>query len=280
LKILALPFGTAALVRDAGPDGRPMLFREVFGPDSFDNLPERVPLQRMHQRSEPIGWATPRLTAAGVEATAELLDTVRARDSLVEVGAKLMSGVSVGFVADGKRDRWSLPSRPATLPQVHRRGAELVELSLVPKGAYENASVLGTFERDARAHAESEAVLAPLRRAREQQAAARRQSAADLLQWVDQLRAEPVRRIDPDQPPSASAPAEVGTVTLSVGGQLLRVHGTSDVDTAVSRADQAWRHGQLAGRSYGAGAFDLRDYLADHGIELLPRRDTGWPRTG
>jgi phage head maturation protease len=235
LRLLAVPFGSAALVRDAGPDGKPLLFREVFTRESFGELPDRVPLQRMHLRSEPIGWAAPRLTDAGIEATGQLVDTQRARDSLVEVRAELMNGVSVGFVADPGRDEWSLPVRPRTLPQVHRRGAELVELSLVPRGAYAEATVLGVFEREAAAHAASEAIMAPFRARAAAEEGERRQRDLELLEWVDQLVEQRNTELSTPIPPAPG-----GLVSgITVRGQTgeFHVEGTDDYDQAVWQAD-------------------------------------------
>ena len=58
--------------------------------------------------------------------------------------------MSAGFVAGGRQE-WRRPERPGAPPLVIRRNAEVVEVSLVLEGAYDNARVVSVNQRTAQA---------------------------------------------------------------------------------------------------------------------------------
>lgn len=214
LRVRALTWGEPAVIREVGADGRMVVYRERFDDKSFAEIPDRVPLLRHHYRSEPIGWATLAVGPDGLLGTAETVDTVRARDTLVEVDAGLSACCSISFEVDEGRDVWSAPTRgqARALPSVLRRGATLYELSIVHRGAYPSARV-ELFDPADELHKLSERELAPLREQRERELAARRARNAELMDWV----APP-----PPIPPAQPAPEPVDLAGIIPDRVLVR----------------------------------------------------------
>lgn len=198
LRVFALRWGEEAVIREADGRGDVIVYRETFDSESFDSIPPRVPLQRFHYGSEPIGWATLAVGPDGLLGTAELIDTVRARDSEAEIRAELASRASISFQIDPKRDVWKSPprGRAGALPSVLRRNVTLREVSIVGQGAYPSAHV-ELFDPAHEAHKASERELAPMRAQLDREAAERRAMSRALMDW------------DPGPPPIPAAPEPV-----------------------------------------------------------------------
>lgn len=245
IKALAVPFGEAATIGET-IDGQRRIYREVFSANSFAQVPDRVPWVRRHDRNNVLGWAKLRVTSKGLEMEAEPLDTGNARDALAEVKSGLLRGISIGFMADPDRDIWT--RQAGELPVVKRRGVELIEISLVARGAYDSALVT-EVSRVSWQHQESELIMAPYRQAREQQRARNHAESQQLLADMARLaKAAPVPLNEPvpaqngggspDTPRAAQLVTGATVVALGPGVRLtIDAEGYEAVQLAHRYAD-------------------------------------------
>jgi phage head maturation protease len=142
-------FGTATIVEPTR-DGGWVAFDERWDADSFVT-PERLPMRLLteHHRTEPVGWVESIDTEAdGVYGQGHLVGGTEALAHLRALAAEgLRSDISVGFVADRRRDVWSRPTRTNGLASVLRRGARIAEVSIVTAGAIPGAELLAITTR-------------------------------------------------------------------------------------------------------------------------------------
>lgn len=205
---LAMPYGEEVVIGEI-VDGERQVYRETFDDKSWAPLPKRVPFLRSHLRAQsPLGWTTVANRAGGLHVLIDpIAGSTAANDATAEVRSGVVKGLSVGFWPDPDHDEIDAKDR-RRLPLVRRRGAVLREVSLALQGAYPSAKIT-SVDADADAHAESEKLLEPMRRAMEIDAADRRRSDAELLAWLDRETAPKVAEklvvtsTDPERKPLA-----------------------------------------------------------------------------
>lgn len=142
LSLRLIPFDKPQLVGDVVGD-RTVIYFERWDKSSFDSLPSRIPLLRGHDVRAPVGWVESLWKRDdGLDGEARLVGSPEEiRNLTALIGADLLSGASIGFSPDGKRDVWSRGGRNDRPPQVTRRGARIHEASLVLEAAYRDARV-------------------------------------------------------------------------------------------------------------------------------------------
>jgi HK97 family phage prohead protease len=136
---LAVPYDAPTEVRDAG-----RIYRERFDVRSFLPHGDHVPLFANHaHRSDPaalpIGRAlTLRNDARGLVGEFRVSETLAGDEALALIRDGALDAFSVGFIPDMAADEWS-----ATRDAVVRRGARLLEVSVVAFPAYPGAVIAG-----------------------------------------------------------------------------------------------------------------------------------------
>lgn len=147
VRLRAIAFGTHEII-ERGPQGF-VAFRETWDANSIE--PPKMPMRLLiaHDRRMPIGW----LESADVEPDGVWMNgrLVGSPEALASVRAlaseQLRSQVSVGFHADRQRDVWVKPEPGGTLASVSRRGACVVEVSLVDTAAVKGSHLASITTR-------------------------------------------------------------------------------------------------------------------------------------
>jgi HK97 family phage prohead protease len=211
---LLIPFDRVTVVGDR-IDGHLVVMREVFDAQSVDLDDRLIPLLLAHDDAHPIGrvdrlWQSGR----GVEMEATLVGSSQELDGVRErAGHGVMSGLSIAFRSDDRRDVWTAPTYEGGLPLVRRRGVRIREASLVTFPAYDVARI-DTIRNRTEHQLESDTIIADFRARREKaETQARAQRTArqhELRAIVDQLRRTapviPTREAPPAPSPVTVAP--------------------------------------------------------------------------
>lgn len=213
LRLLAIAFGTSTIV-ERSPDGF-VAYRETWDPDSV--APVKLPLRLLiaHDRRMPVGWLeSVDVEPDGIWMNGRLVGSPEALTSVRALAAEeLRSAVSIGFHANPELDQWAKPEAVGGLATVTRRGARLIEASLVDVAAITGSRLAAITVRAPGLSPASKATLAAIPKPSEKVLAYRRQAA------FDQIRRE-VAAAPPRQPTAAELLTEA--TQLVAAGQRWR----------------------------------------------------------
>jgi HK97 family phage prohead protease len=277
----AIPYGVPTVVKDY-VGGELKLFREQFDRESWQSLPERIPVVRGHAKNSPIGWGALDSTDRGLTVDIDYIDgSVAASDARAEVQSQVMTGLSISFRCDQDADVHEVDRHSPVPLTIHRRGAVLLEVSLVAHPAYDGARITAPSLDRWRVE-ESARILAPYAAARKARQAADQALMERALATVRAGEALSGRLRQQGQIPGGIAPpgaASAAGRTAGPGrgteqrGYLVSWQGVR-VRVPATTLDAAERQARSAIDEWRATAVrrttgPLAEYLAMRGVELL-----------
>lgn len=264
---VAVPYRSPSLIADnLGPGGQRRMYYESFDEASWRALRPRVPLNRAHDRDRPLGWAKLDSRDDGLYAEITWIEGSRsADDAAAEVRSGVLSGLSIGFIADEAKDVISTAKNRGGIPQVLRRSAELIEVSLVATPAHPGAKII-TPNLDEWRHEQSEALLRPWRKAQTEKLVAQRRADAEL---VDDIARMCARDFTVESAITTAVPTDRHILTM--GGQQYSVRDADGPDAAAERLRRALVNAELFERSLRPEPDSLRQFMAAEGVEALTR---------